>query len=85
MKNIVLSVDIIKQLGDFSLQAKFATGSEMLSVLGESGAGKSLLLKCIAGIETPDSGRIILGDKILFDERRQFGFLSLQYQKTTFI
>lgn len=88
MKKTVLSVDIKKQLGDFSLQAKFKTSSEILSVLGSSGAGKSLLLKCIAGIEKPDSGRIVLGDKILFDsekhinlppQKRKIGYLFQDY------
>ncbi len=48
MKKTVLSVDIKKQLGDFSLQAKFETSSEILSVLGSSGGRKSLLLKFVS-------------------------------------
>jgi putative ABC transport system ATP-binding protein len=38
-----------------------ATG-EIVALLGESGVGKSTLLNCIAGLDTPDSGRILLGD-----------------------
>ena len=88
MKNSVLSVDIKKNLGGFVLQAKFETETEMLSVLGASGAGKSLLLKCIAGIEKPDYGRIVLGGKVLFDsekrinlppQKRKIGYLFQDY------
>ena len=36
-------------------------------LFGASGAGKTTLLDCLAGLTTPDSGRISLGDRILFD------------------
>ena len=49
-----LYVDIEKNLGSFSLKVKFKAGDETISLLGASGCGKSLTLKCIAGIETPD-------------------------------
>ncbi len=83
-----LSVKIEKQLGDFLLRADFKTDSELLAVLGESGAGKSLLLKCIAGIERPDKGQIILDGHVLFDsekkinlppQKRQVGYLFQNY------
>ena len=35
--------------------------------MGPSGSGKSMVLKCIAGIITPDAGRIVLDDEVLFD------------------
>jgi molybdate transport system ATP-binding protein len=83
-----LLVKIEKRLGDFVLYADFESDKETLAVLGESGAGKSLLLKCIAGIERPDSGRIILDDIILFDsekkinlppQKRHVGYLFQNY------
>ncbi|WP_286035238.1 ATP-binding cassette domain-containing protein [Megamonas hypermegale] len=37
--------------------------------MGASGCGKSMTLKCIAGIETPDTGRIVLNGRILFDSK----------------
>ena len=49
-----LSVDIAKHFGDFSLEVAFDAGAETLGFLGASGCGKSLTLRCIAGIETPD-------------------------------
>ena len=48
--------------------------------MGASGSGKSMTLKCIAGIETPDQGKIILNDKVLFDYSiTDFNYLKLYY------
>ena len=63
----MLSVHIQKRLGDFSLKVGFETDGEILALLGASGCGKSMTLKCIAGIEKPDSGRIVLNGRVLFD------------------
>ena len=40
---------------------------EVLSILGSSGGGKTTLLRCLNFLETPDSGTISVGDKLLFD------------------
>lgn len=65
-----LYVDIEKKCGSFTLKVKFETEQEVLGVLGASGCGKSLTLKCIAGIERPDKGVIRLDDRVLFDSER---------------
>lgn len=65
-----LQVNIQKQLSDFSLTMEFEGMEGTLGLLGASGCGKSLTLKCIAGIETPDKGRIILNDRVLFDSEK---------------
>ena len=63
-----LSVDIRKRLGDFALEVSFDTqDAGVLALLGPSGCGKSMTLKCIAGVERPDSGRIVLDGRVLFD------------------
>jgi molybdate transport system permease protein len=62
-----LQVEIRKQLPSFCLEVAFDSQQLPLGVLGASGSGKSMLLKCIAGIETPDWGRIILNGRVLFD------------------
>ena len=69
---ISLEVNIQKQLPEFFLNIAFEIDSQQtpLGILGASGAGKSTLLKCIAGLETPDRGRIVLGDRILFDSAK---------------
>ena len=83
-----LVVDIEKKLGGFLLRSKFETGSGTMALLGASGCGKSVTLKCIAGIMTPDKGRIVLDGETLFDsekhidltpQRRQVGYLFQQY------
>lgn len=66
-----LFVDIEKKLGDFCLRVKFEAGKEVFSILGASGCGKSMTLKCIAGIETPDNGVISLDGKVLFDSEKK--------------
>ena len=42
-----------------------------MGILGASGSGKSMTLRCIAGIQTPDSGRIVVNDKVLFDSEKK--------------
>ena len=86
-----LQVQIHKKLGAFTLDVAFETrtdGPEVLGLLGASGCGKSYTLKCIAGIETPDSGRIVLDGVTLFDserhidlppQKRQVGYLFQNY------
>lgn len=67
---MALFVDIEKKLGDFHLKVQFEAGDETLALLGASGCGKSLTLRCIAGIETPDRGRIVLDGATLFDSEK---------------
>lgn len=63
-------VDIEKKLGDFHLKVAFETENETQALLGASGCGKSMTLKCIAGIEKPDKGKIILDGVTLFDSEK---------------
>ena len=82
---MALTVDIRKRLGDFSLEVSFtAEEGRITGLLGASGCGKSLTLRCIAGVETPDEGHIELNGRVLFDSaggidlsprRRQVGCL----------
>lgn len=64
-----LSVHIEKKLGAFTLSVHFETRGGVLGILGASGSGKSKTLQCIAGIERPDAGRIVLNGRVLFDSR----------------
>lgn len=67
---MALYVDIEKKCGDFHLKAAFDTAGEAFAILGASGCGKSMTLKCIAGIEKPDRGIIRLNDRVLFDSEK---------------
>jgi molybdate transport system permease protein len=83
-----LVIDIEKQLPEFDLQIALHCVDKSIGVLGASGTGKSMLLKCIAGMETPSSGRIAINGKVLFDSEqkinlpsrdRNIGFLFQNY------
>ncbi len=65
----MLSVDIKKKLGNFQLTIQFETGDGVLALLGASGCGKSMTLKCIAGIEKPDEGHIELNGRMLYSSK----------------
>ncbi|MEO0835768.1 MAG: molybdate ABC transporter permease subunit [Cyanobacteria bacterium J06642_3] len=66
-----LTVNIQKQLGDFFLDVNFSTNQQPLGLLGASGSGKTTILRCIAGLETPDFGYIILNGQTLFDSAQK--------------
>lgn len=83
-----LIVKIRKALRDFVLDMNFEVKNEVLALLGVSGCGKSMTLKCIAGIESPDEGLIILNGRTLFDsehninlkpQARKVGYLFQNY------
>ncbi|MFQ4137011.1 molybdate ABC transporter permease subunit [Nodosilinea sp. PGN35] len=83
-----LHVTIYKPLATFPLEVSFEVGAEPLGILGASGSGKSMTLRCIAGVETPASGRIVLNNRVLFDSeaginlpshRRRVGLLFQTY------
>lgn len=85
---MALSVHIRKKLKDFTLAIDYEMDGGITGVLGSSGCGKSMTLKCIAGIETPDEGRIVLDGKVLFDseahinlppQKRRVGYLFQSY------
>ncbi len=88
----IIQVDITKELlsrrRSFALKASFSSLQRFVVIFGPSGAGKTLTLQCIAGLVAPDSGRIVLGDRVLFDSEtgvnmrprhRNIGYLFQDY------
>lgn len=67
---------IKKELPDFSLELSFLAKKKRIGILGASGSGKSMTLKSIAGLETPDTGLISVDGKILFDEEKKINEIS---------
>ena len=65
-----LEVNITKRFDGFTLRAAFEAGNTASAILGASGCGKSMTLRCIAGIVKPDSGRIVLDGRVLFDSEQ---------------
>jgi molybdate transport system permease protein len=66
---MALEVQIEKKLAEFTLDVSFVADDEPLGILGASGAGKTVLLRCIAGLEHPSRGRIVLGNTTLLDTK----------------
>jgi molybdate transport system ATP-binding protein len=84
----MLTVNIQKKLGAFNLNVSFNAMEDVTGILGASGCGKSVTLRCIAGIDNPDHGRITLDDTVLFDsekginlppQQRKVGYLFQNY------
>ena len=75
---IGLFVDIEKYLPGFNLSVTFNCQNQPLGLLGASGSGKSLILRSLAGVQTPSRGRIVLNGRILFDSEKGINLPSRQ-------
>ena len=73
-----LLVDIEKDYGGFHLCSRFETNGGITGLLGASGCGKSQTLRCIAGVQTPDQGRIVLDGVTLYDSERHINLTPQQ-------
>jgi molybdate transport system ATP-binding protein len=83
-KLTVLRLDVAKQLGEFSIEASFASEGRVTGLFGSSGAGKTSLINMIAGLMTPDRGSIAIDNEMLDDtaanlhiaaHRRRIGYV----------
>jgi molybdate transport system ATP-binding protein len=63
-----LEVTLTKRLADFTLDVAWSAGDGVAGLFGPSGAGKTLTLQCLAGLIRPDAGRIVVGDRVFFDD-----------------
>ncbi|SFJ01888.1 ABC transporter ATP-binding protein [Thermoflavimicrobium dichotomicum] len=83
----MLTVQIQKQLAHFQLDISFQLKQQILVLFGPSGSGKTTILNCIAGLVTPDSGSIVLNDRVFFaqgqkplpPQKRNVGYLFQDY------
>jgi molybdate transport system ATP-binding protein len=63
----MLAVDVEKTLGDFIVSAKFEAAGGVTALFGPSGSGKTSIINMVAGLVTPDRGRIMCNGQLLFD------------------
>ena len=85
---MAVNISIKKNLGSFCMNVQFQSAASRIGILGASGCGKSMTLKSIAGIETPDEGKIIIHDRVLYHanqkvnvkpQKRNIGYLFQNY------
>lgn len=89
---MLIQVDLEKELmshgRSFKLKAAFSSEEQFVVLFGPSGSGKTLTLQSVAGLVTPDAGRIALNGRVLFDSRvgidipsrdRRIGYLFQDY------
>jgi molybdate transport system ATP-binding protein len=65
-----LDIALTKRLEHFTLDVAFHSTAPVLGLFGRSGSGKTTLVNCLAGIATPDRGRIVIDDTVLFDSEQ---------------
>jgi len=85
---VSLEIDLRLEIGSFRLEAAFTASQGITALFGPSGAGKTLTLRCIAGLTRPESGRVALHGRALFDSdtrtdlpprNRGIGYVFQQY------
>jgi molybdate transport system ATP-binding protein len=83
-----LDVSLVKRLPGFTLDAAWSAGDGVAVLFGPSGAGKTLTLRCLAGLLRPDAGRIVVDGTVYFDaaagvdlpvQRRRVGYVFQGY------
>jgi molybdate transport system ATP-binding protein len=83
-----LELDIHLPLRSFELELALEVGRETFALVGPSGAGKTTVLRVIAGLARPRAGHVRLGERVLFDadrgvdvppEERRVGFVFQDY------
>src|SRR5882672_8884506 len=80
----MLEVMVRHRLGDFALDANFASDGGLTALFGRSGSGKTSLVNAIAGLVRPDHARIVVGDEILNDTDRDI-FVPRHCRRTAYV
>ena len=77
-------IHVRRMIGERSVALSCRTDASLVALVAPSGAGKTSILDMVAGIRTPDRGRIVIGGKTMFDseaginvpaEQRQIGYV----------
>jgi molybdate transport system ATP-binding protein len=84
----MLLVDVRLRLAEFDIEARIEAEQGITVLFGPSGSGKSLTLQCVAGLIRPDGGRIVVGERVVFDsenrvnlppQQRRIGYVPQDY------
>ncbi|MGD8626551.1 MAG: ATP-binding cassette domain-containing protein, partial [Anaerolineae bacterium] len=84
----MLLVDVRLRLAEFDIRARIEAERGITVLFGPSGSGKSLTLQCVAGLIRPDAGRIVVGERVVFDsesgvalppQQRRVGYVPQDY------
>ena len=62
----MITIDVRKSLSNFTLDVQLEFGREFVALTGVNGSGKTTLLRLIAGLDTPDDGRITVSGRSFF-------------------
>ena len=65
----MIEVDVRRRFGEFLLEARFTAEGAVTALFGRSGSGKTSLVNLLAGLETPEQGRIVVDGRVLFDSQ----------------
>lgn len=68
---MTIAVDILERLGDFQLDARFASAGRLTALFGPSGSGKSSLINFIAGLIKASDGNVTIDGRVLFDSDKR--------------
>lgn len=80
----MLEVKIKKNVGNFNLDISFIHDRGILSIIGSSGCGKSMTLKCIAGLLKPDDGLISIDGRIIYSNENNIN-IPARHRRTGFV
>jgi len=84
----MVKVEFTKELPSFTLKVDFQVDNHILAIVGPSGAGKTTILQCLAGLQNPTQGTIILNGKTLYSsserisvpvQKRRIGYVFQDY------
>jgi molybdate transport system ATP-binding protein len=68
-------IELKHRIGERTIELAFASDARLTALVGPSGAGKTTVLNCIAGLIRPDAGRIAVQGRVLFDAGRRIDLL----------
>ena len=81
---MILKLQVQKKYTQFHLNAKWEVGDELAVIFGPSGSGKSLTLNMAAGLVHPDSGKIMAGDRVFYDSKKEIS-ISPQQRRVGYV